>query len=88
MLTLEELREGFEEYLGEQILFEDELQKIIKNIDLNQNGLIEISEFIAVTANMNKLMTEKNLRQAFDLFDIDANGEITPREIKHILDND
>lgn len=32
-------------------------------------------------------MTEKNLKQAFDLFDLDANGYITPRELKHILGN-
>lgn len=32
-------------------------------------------------------MTEKNLRQAFDLFDLDANGEITPRELKYVLGN-
>lgn len=88
MLTVDELREGFQVYLGDQILFEEELLKIVKNIDLNGNGQIEISEFITVCANMNKLMTEKNLREAFDLFDIDANGEITPREIKHILDNE
>ena len=30
-------------------------------------------------------MTEKNLKQAFDLFDLDQNGFITPRELKHIL---
>lgn len=43
-------------------MFEDELQKIIKNIDLNQNGLIEYSEFVAVTSNFNQMMTEKNLK--------------------------
>lgn len=32
-------------------------------------------------------MTEINLRQAFDLFDIDQNGQITPLELKHILSN-
>jgi Ca2+-binding EF-hand superfamily protein len=31
------------------------------------------------------MMTEKNLKQAFDLFDLDQNGYITPRELKHIL---
>ena len=33
------------------------------------------------------MMTELNLKQAFDLFDLDANGQITPRELKYILSN-
>jgi calcium-binding protein CML len=33
------------------------------------------------------MLTEKNLKYAFDLFDLDQNGEITPRELKHILGN-
>jgi Ca2+-binding EF-hand superfamily protein len=33
------------------------------------------------------MMTDKNLMQAFNLFDLDANGQITPRELKHILSN-
>lgn len=31
------------------------------------------------------MVTETNLKQAFDLFDMDKNGQITPRELKHIL---
>jgi Ca2+-binding EF-hand superfamily protein len=35
ILTIEELRDGFKEYLGEQIMFEEELEKIIRNVDFN-----------------------------------------------------
>lgn len=49
--------------------------------------MIEYSEFVSATCNLNNLLTEKNLKQAFDLFDLDMNGEITPRELKHILGN-
>lgn len=74
ILSIEELREGFKEYLGENMLFEEELQNIIRNIDFNQNGQIEYSEFIVAASNINNMMTELNLKQAFDLFDLDANG--------------
>ena len=87
ILTLDEIREGFKEFLGEQMLFEGELTKIMQQIDLNRNGLIEYSEFVAAASNFYQLMTEKHLKQAFDLFDMDANGQITPRELKHILGN-
>jgi calcium-dependent protein kinase len=87
ILTLDEIREGFKEFLGEQMLFEGELNKIMQQIDLNRNGQIEYSEFVAAASNFYQLMTEKHLKQAFDLFDMDANGQITPRELKHILGN-
>jgi calcium-dependent protein kinase len=74
ILTLDEIREGFKEFLGEQMLFEGELTKIMEQIDLNRNGLIEYSEFVAAASNFYQLMTEKHLKQAFDLFDMDANG--------------
>ena len=85
ILSMEEVREGFKEFLGEQIMFEAELQKIFKQVDMNQNGQIEYSEFIAAASNLQLMMTENNLKQAFDLFDLDENGYITPRELKHIL---
>ncbi len=70
-MTIDELREGFREYMGDQIIFEEELKKIIENIDMNQNGLIEYSEFVSAACNLQILLTEKNLKQAFDLFDLD-----------------
>lgn len=59
----------------------------MEQIDLNGNGLIEYSEFVAACSNFYQMLTEKHLKQAFDLFDLDLNGQITPRELKHILGN-
>ena len=73
--------------MGDHFVFEEELQKIIRNIDLNQNGQIEYSEFVSAACSLTNVLTEKNLKQAFDLFDLDQNGQITPRELKHILGN-
>lgn len=87
ILTIDELREGFREFMGDQIIFEDELKKIIQRVDFNQNGKIEYSEFVAAASNFKNMLNEKNLKYAFDLFDLDQNGEITPRELKHILGN-
>lgn len=38
ILTLDEVREGFKEFLGEQMLFEGELLQIMDQVDLNRNG--------------------------------------------------
>jgi calcium-dependent protein kinase len=61
-LTIDELKEGFFEYMGDKILFEGELLKIINNVDMNKNGIIEYSEFISACSNLNLMMTEKNLK--------------------------
>ena len=87
-LTYEELKEGFIEYLGEKIFFEDELKNIMLAVDFSGNGRIEYSEFVAACSDIKLMMTDKNLKQAFDLFDLDQNGKITPRELKHVLQND
>jgi Ca2+-binding EF-hand superfamily protein len=68
---MDEIREGYKEFFGDQIMFEDELKIIIQKIDLNQNGTIEYSEFVAAASNLHIMMTEKNLKQAFELFDLD-----------------
>lgn len=66
ILSEEELKEGFREYLGEDnIIFEQELKAIIQQADFNKNGQIEYSEFVAACTNMNLMMTEKNLKEAF-----------------------
>jgi hypothetical protein len=44
------------------MLFEGELTKIMQQIDLNRNGLIEYSEFVAAASNFYQLMTEKHLK--------------------------
>jgi calcium-dependent protein kinase len=84
-LTIDELKEGFLEHYGDQLVFEGEIEDILKQVDSNNNGVVEYSEFITACTNLSNMITEKNLKEAFDLFDMDNNGEITPRELKHIL---
>jgi hypothetical protein len=57
----------------------------MKNIDNDNNGFIEIDEFIRATINKEKLLTEKNLKMAFDFFDKNKNGRISAKELKSIL---
>ena len=38
ILTVDEIKEGFKEFLGDQMLFEGELDKIMERVDLNRNG--------------------------------------------------
>ena len=58
---------------------------LIKNIDSDNNGFITFEEFLIASVNKEKLLTEKNLKMAFDVFDRDKNGGISHDELKYIL---
>lgn len=54
-------------------------------MDLDGNGTIDYSEFVTATINQNDLVTTKRLEIAFNLFDKDGNGTLSPDEIKEVL---
>ncbi len=66
----------------------DEVMKIIKSVDFNNSGAIEYEEFIRIALPKEDLLTEINLKEAFDLFDINKTGNITVNEMKEVLGMD
>ena len=66
-------------------LKEDEsLDGLIKNMDSDNNGYITFEEFLMASINKEKILTEKNLKMAFDVFDRDKNGGISHDEVNII----
>ena len=63
----------------------DEVSKIIKEIDFNNSGFIEYEEFIRAALPKEDLFTEINLKEAFDLFDINKKGFFSSNEMKEVL---
>ncbi len=63
----------------------EELDKIINAIDFDENGTIDYEEFTRMCIPREKLFTEKNLENAFLLFDKDKKGFITPKEIIDVI---
>ena len=61
------------------------IEGLIKNIDTDNNGFIGFEEFCIASINKEKLLTEQNLRMAFNMFDRDKNGRISQNELKYIL---
>ena len=66
---------------------EAELQEMIAEVDANGNGNIDFPEFLKL---MEKKMkdpkdSEKELRDAFKVFDKDGNGFISAQELRHIM---
>jgi serine/threonine protein kinase len=82
-LSKDELKYAFKEAGVE--MKNEQLNKVIQSIDFDGNGFIEYEEFIRVTLPKERLFTEKNLKIAFDMFDLDKNGTISLNEFKEIL---
>lgn len=83
-LSHDEIIAGFRNFLNIK-QSEKELLKIIKKIDQDKSGFIEYEEFIRATINKKSLLSDINLNLAFQLFDKDGSGGITPNELKALL---
>jgi len=57
----------------------------MRNVDADQNGHIDYSEFVMATLNKKNLMSSERLETAFKIFDKDNNGFIDITEIKAVL---
>lgn len=62
---------------------EKELDEIIRQIDNDDNGLINYSEFIAATINVRKYLTKPRIEALFKSFDVDDNDEIDATNLKN-----
>ena len=68
--------------------YQEAVQKanqIFNEIDFNNDGSINFSEFLTVNYKKEKLLSEEALEKAFKLFDIDGNGFITLDELKESM---
>lgn len=83
-LTKEEVLKGFK--MSKFCLCsQDEIEKIMDLVDIDGNGFIEYQEFISATFSKKKILTEDNLKRAFDMFDKDKSGKISSEELKIVL---
>jgi calcium-dependent protein kinase len=83
-LSRDELLKGFVEHgLGDPT----QIDEIISECDINGDGYLEYTEFIAATMNKKKMLSQKKLKEAFNLFDVDRNGVISFEELSDVLGN-
>ncbi|KAL7473881.1 hypothetical protein ACHAXS_014375 [Conticribra weissflogii] len=67
---------------------DEELNDIFSRMDVNCNGVILYTEFIAATLELHGRVEEKRLAEAFDLMDDDDSGFISKENLIKLLGND
>ena len=93
-LNINDLSKGIEILVNEnnlneknnKINFNDlNIENIFKSIDLEKNGKINYTEFIAALIDKNIYLKDEKLNEAFDSIDIESNGKIYVKDIKQFL---
>lgn len=65
---------------------EEELEKMIREVDADGDGHIDFNEFVELnTKGVDSDEIMENLREAFSVYDIDGNGSITAEELHKVL---
>jgi len=84
LLSREEIFDGYKIILGE-VEAAKEVDRIMKEADLDQSGKIDYNEFLIACSNRNKLLNKGKLEATFRMFDKDGNGSISAKELKDVL---
>jgi len=77
-----ELVVALKEHLG---MSDDDARELFSRLDLTRDGHINYSMFLAAAAQRRFLGQEKLFRVAFDRFDVDHSGVISPENLKEVL---
>ena len=84
-ITAKELANVMETLTGEKPSL-DEINSMIKEVDLNSDGKIELEEFITLMMkNSPDTQQEEEVINAYRVFDKEGNGLIQTDELKHIM---
>ncbi len=64
---------------------QSELEDMINEVDLDGNGSIDFSEFLAVMSRQKPVTDDEVNREAFRTFDRDGDGSISVDDLKHAM---
>ncbi|CAK0844258.1 unnamed protein product [Prorocentrum cordatum] len=79
LLSPRELKEGLRR--SGLSISEQELLEILEGMDVNGNGAIEYTEFLAAAVDTSKCRGEGMCQYAFDVFDWDGDGQISLQDL-------
>ena len=62
-----------------------ETERILSNIDINQNGSVDFTEFVISLVSTKDILTDEKLLNAFNMLDMDGNGRITKSDLEAVF---
>ena len=65
----------------------EELDEVDVILDIDKSGFIDYSEFVLASMTEKQLISESNLKAAYNMFDKDGSGSISADEIKAVIGN-
>jgi calcium-dependent protein kinase len=65
-----------------------DIQSIYESIDADKNGVIDYTEWLAAAKDWSGIIDANKIKEAFNTFDINSDGEIGWEELKMVLGND
>ena len=80
-LSKEELYEGSVKIFGEQLTMV-QINAIFEKADIDGSGSIDYEEFLVACVDKNQALSEKNLKDAFNLLDTQKKGYLSVDEMK------
>ncbi|CAA0319222.1 unnamed protein product [Arabidopsis thaliana] len=69
---------------------QEETKAMMKEFDLDGNGFIDLDEFVAlfqISDQSSNNSAIRDLKEAFDLYDLDRNGRISANELHSVMKN-
>jgi calcium-dependent protein kinase len=83
-LSREELLEEYIKIMEESEA-QAEVERIMHEVDSDNNGFIDYSEFLKGSLDSSKVLSLENLKLAFQMFDQDGSGTISAGELKKVI---
>lgn len=87
-ITLDEIKQALAKDQPWNNLKESKVLEILQAMDSNRDGLVDFHEFVAATLHVHQLEEldsekwKRRTRTAFEKFDVDRDGYITPEELR------
>ena len=73
------------EVTGEENISIEDIKKVLKQLDVNNDGKVTLDEFTTWYL-ASEARVQKDIKTAFDLYDSDSSGKLTPAELKKALE--
>jgi len=81
----DELIQGYQKVFFNEKKAEELVHSIWNEINLNDDGDINFTEFLVAALNRDKLLSKQKIEQAFQLFDLDRNDYITKLKLQTVM---